>query len=80
MSVKYVTCPTCKGAALYDSSNESRPFCSSRCQLGDLAAWAADGYRIPVTTAPQSVNSAVAQVDTVDLDDSSFSSDFFAQN
>jgi endogenous inhibitor of DNA gyrase (YacG/DUF329 family) len=80
MIVKHVTCPTCKGAALYDSSNESRPFCSSRCQLGDLATWAADGYRIPVVTAPQIVSSTGNQADAVDLDDISFHGDFFAQN
>lgn len=50
MSTKLVTCPTCKGSALYDSNNLSRPFCSSRCQLGDLAAWATDNYIIAGAT------------------------------
>lgn len=28
-------------------NNPFRPFCSERCQLIDLAAWASEAYRIP---------------------------------
>lgn len=69
MSTKRVICPTCKGSALYDSSNVSRPFCSSRCQLGDLAAWAADGYRIPGLTVPSSADTANVQNDKDEMFD-----------
>lgn len=28
-----------------------RPFCSERCKLIDLGAWAAESYRVPVDEA-----------------------------
>ncbi|NVN97850.1 MAG: DNA gyrase inhibitor YacG [Geobacteraceae bacterium] len=39
-------CPTCKTAAEY-TGNPFRPFCSERCKLIDLGAWATGDYRIP---------------------------------
>jgi endogenous inhibitor of DNA gyrase (YacG/DUF329 family) len=69
MIVKRVICPNCKGVAIFDSSNENRPFCSSRCQLGDLAAWAADGYRIPGVTVPISSDMASSRIDTDEMFD-----------
>lgn len=35
-----VTCPTCKKKIVYSTSNPFRPFCSERCKLIDLGAWA----------------------------------------
>lgn len=35
-----VTCPTCKKKLVYSSANPFRPFCSERCKLIDLGAWA----------------------------------------
>jgi len=29
------------------ASNRWRPFCSERCRLTDLGAWATESYRIP---------------------------------
>jgi endogenous inhibitor of DNA gyrase (YacG/DUF329 family) len=40
-------CPRC-GHPSYWNGNPSRPFCSERCKLIDLGAWAAENYRIPV--------------------------------
>ena len=37
-----VTCPTCKKRISYDRSNPFRPFCSERCKLIDLGAWASE--------------------------------------
>ncbi|MDT3663058.1 MAG: DNA gyrase inhibitor YacG [Anaerobiospirillum sp.] len=37
-----VTCPTCKKRIPYDRSNPFRPFCSERCKLIDLGAWASE--------------------------------------
>ena len=34
-----------------------RPFCSERCKLIDLGAWANDEYRLPTQDAPQAENS-----------------------
>jgi uncharacterized protein len=41
-----MTCPTCKQATTWEG-NRWRPFCSERCQIMDLGAWAAERYRVP---------------------------------
>jgi endogenous inhibitor of DNA gyrase (YacG/DUF329 family) len=40
-----VKCPTCKKWTEWQN-NPDRPFCSERCKLIDLGAWASDEYRI----------------------------------
>lgn len=42
-----VDCPNCKKAVEWDASNPFRPFCSERCKLIDLGAWANEEYRVP---------------------------------
>jgi len=42
-----VACPHCGKPALYAPANRFRPFCSERCRLIDLGAWASENYRIP---------------------------------
>jgi hypothetical protein len=37
-------CPICRQPAARE--NSYFPFCSERCKLIDLGAWAAEGYRI----------------------------------
>jgi endogenous inhibitor of DNA gyrase (YacG/DUF329 family) len=44
---KVIRCPTCSTVTVYDASNEFRPFCSERCKLLDLGAWADEEFRIP---------------------------------
>jgi endogenous inhibitor of DNA gyrase (YacG/DUF329 family) len=41
-----VKCPNCGKGTEY-SGNEFRPFCSERCKLLDLGAWADEQYNIP---------------------------------
>lgn len=41
-----VTCPNCGETSVYDSTNRWRPFCSERCKMIDLGAWASDSYAI----------------------------------
>ena len=41
-----VDCPTCKKGVEWVAKNEHRPFCSDRCRLIDLGAWAAEDYKI----------------------------------
>ncbi|SNB45854.1 DNA gyrase inhibitor YacG [Geobacter sp. DSM 9736] len=41
-----VKCPTC-GKQCTWQGNANRPFCSERCRLIDLGAWADERYRIP---------------------------------
>lgn len=42
-----VNCPTCKIEIQWSKENAYRPFCSHRCQLIDLGAWAAEEHSIP---------------------------------
>ncbi len=46
---RFVTCPTCGKHVLWTTDNVWRPFCSERCKLIDLGAWATEKYRVPVT-------------------------------
>lgn len=43
-----VKCPRCGQTALYKPENQFRPFCSERCKMIDLGAWASEKYTIPV--------------------------------
>ena len=47
-SKKVVACPQCGANVLWDASNRFRPFCSERCRMIDLGAWATESYRVPV--------------------------------
>jgi endogenous inhibitor of DNA gyrase (YacG/DUF329 family) len=44
---RLVSCPQCGKATPWNSANAYRPFCSERCKLIDLGAWATESYRIP---------------------------------
>jgi len=48
MAVPTVSCPQCGKSVKWDSANPWRPFCSERCKMIDLGAWATESYRIPV--------------------------------
>jgi len=41
-----VKCPTCRTEVSWEG-NPHRPFCSERCRLIDLGAWAGGKYRVP---------------------------------
>ena len=41
-----VKCPGC-GREIEYEGNEFRPFCSERCKLLDLGAWADEEYALP---------------------------------
>ena len=43
-----VACPTCAKSVPWVPENKWRPFCSERCRLIDLGAWATEKYRVPV--------------------------------
>jgi len=47
-----VRCPQCAAESLWDATNKFRPFCSQRCKLIDLGAWASEAYRMPVDDDP----------------------------
>ena len=44
---RIVTCPTCSKRVKWTASNPDRPFCSERCKLIDLGAWADGSHAIP---------------------------------
>ena len=44
---RLVNCPQCGKTIPWDIANPYRPFCSERCKLIDLGAWASETYRIP---------------------------------
>lgn len=46
MTAKLVRCPQCGKCSEYRADNPSRPFCSPRCKLIDLGAWAEERYAI----------------------------------
>jgi endogenous inhibitor of DNA gyrase (YacG/DUF329 family) len=46
-SKRTVACPSCGEPAVFAASNRWRPFCSERCRITDLGAWASESYRIP---------------------------------
>lgn len=44
--VTTVQCPTCSAPVEWGPNSPSRPFCSERCKLIDLGAWAAEEHAI----------------------------------
>ena len=61
MKTRIVSCPTCGAGAPWDPANPFRPFCSERCKMIDLGAWATERYRVPV--APSDDTDEVAATD-----------------
>jgi endogenous inhibitor of DNA gyrase (YacG/DUF329 family) len=49
-----VPCPTCGKPALFVPENRFRPFCSERCKLIDIGAWASGAYVVPGQEEPLS--------------------------
>ena len=45
------TCPNCRKPVNWEG-NEFRPFCSERCKILDLGAWASEEYAVPSNEAP----------------------------
>ena len=46
-TARIVTCPTCQKRVKWTPRNPDRPFCSERCRLIDLGAWADEQHAIP---------------------------------
>jgi uncharacterized protein len=44
---RIVACPNCGKSVEWTPAAAWRPFCSERCKLIDLGAWAAERYRVP---------------------------------
>jgi hypothetical protein len=46
--LKFVACPQCGAKVAWASTSRWRPFCTERCKLIDLGAWASEKYRMAV--------------------------------
>ena len=46
-----MTCPTCSRRFLLDET-ETPPFCSERCQMGDLGRWLDERHGLPYEGDP----------------------------
>ena len=44
--IRTVACPSCGVAVPWEPQQRFRPFCSERCKLIDLGAWANEQYRV----------------------------------
>jgi uncharacterized protein len=52
--VPTVLCPQCGTPVEWTAASRWRPFCSERCKMLDLGAWASESYRIPAVDTPES--------------------------
>ncbi|UXY16587.1 DNA gyrase inhibitor YacG [Chitiniphilus purpureus] len=55
MTARVVPCPKCGTLTPFSPANPYRPFCSERCRVDDLAAWAQERYRIPGEDGPPAI-------------------------
>ena len=51
-STPIVNCPQCGEPSEFAPSNRYRPFCSERCRLIDLGAWASEDFAVPTEAPP----------------------------
>ena len=49
MNQRQIKCPQCGHLTFYSADNLFRPFCSERCRLIDLGAWASESYKVSHT-------------------------------
>ncbi len=49
--IRSYPCPRC-GEPSQWQNNVFRPFCSERCKMVDLGAWASDEYRVATQDSP----------------------------
>jgi uncharacterized protein len=55
---RFVSCPRCGKSVEWVPASRYRPFCSERCRLIDLGAWATERYRVPVADDKDQVDEA----------------------
>ncbi|WP_121173139.1 DNA gyrase inhibitor YacG [Kushneria sinocarnis] len=51
-----VTCPHCNREVVWSTESAWRPFCSKRCKMIDLGAWADESHRIAGEPAMDEAN------------------------
>jgi endogenous inhibitor of DNA gyrase (YacG/DUF329 family) len=50
---RVVKCPQCGTPVPWTPGSKWRPFCSERCKLLDLGAWASEQYRVRTNEPPE---------------------------
>jgi len=65
---KQVPCPHCKKVTPYEG-NPHRPFCSERCHLQDLGAWASGAYAITGTSGEVDETNLSSSEDAADREE-----------
>lgn len=64
-AARTVRCPACGGPSLYAPANAFRPFCSQRCKLQDLGAWASEQFRMDAQEEGEGLQAPPAQPETL---------------
>ncbi|MBC7946184.1 MAG: DNA gyrase inhibitor YacG [Burkholderiales bacterium] len=60
---RLVACPQCGRTIIWSKDNSFRPFCSERCKLIDLGAWASERYRIAAESNVEDVDNEIGKPD-----------------
>jgi endogenous inhibitor of DNA gyrase (YacG/DUF329 family) len=61
MKPRVVKCPQCNAPVPWTAESKWRPFCSERCKLIDLGAWASERYRFETPDTPDTAGSGPDQ-------------------
>ena len=64
-----VACPTCGKKLEWNTANPFRPFCSERCKMIDLGAWASEEYQIPAEPSMDDYSSSFEDSESADYQD-----------
>lgn len=64
-----VACPQCSKHSEWSAENPFRPFCSERCRLIDLGAWAAEEYQIASQSSENDYSSSFEDPESRDYMD-----------
>lgn len=60
---RVVKCPSCSQPVVWGTASTFKPFCSDRCRLLDLGAWATEKYAIPAASPPDLENFDTTKTD-----------------
>jgi uncharacterized protein len=63
-SSRTVSCPRCAKAVVWGPESPFRPFCSERCKMIDLGAWANEEYRVAVKGSGDDADTASPEPET----------------
>jgi uncharacterized protein len=65
-----VACPQCGKPVEWTPASKWRPFCSERCKMLDLGAWASERYRIQANEPPDGLDGTLDELANQKADDS----------